>query len=183
VFFWHSLRWWLSYPVPATRQWLPLNVPQTYDDVKGEDVPFVEAVSATGAALKDLAQTARGVMLPTGARTFSPNQNIRRVDIAFSLIQSLGLESEALARNGSSLTVQYGDARVPIDDALDIPAELRGYVQLSLDLNVLNAYFFTTQGAYDLQPTVHATFKPRQTVTRGDYAVAITRYFHACLTD
>jgi serine protease AprX len=93
------------------------------------------------------------------------------------------LEAEALARNGDPLTVQYGDLRIPIDDAGDVPAELRGYVQLALDLNILNAYFSITQGPYDLLPVGHATFQPQQKVTRGEYAVAVTRFLHAYLTD
>ncbi len=165
------------------RQFLPLDGSNTFKDVKSGDLPFVEAVAARGAAFRDRAQTGRGVMLPTGTGTFSPTQSIRRVDLAFALVQSLGLESEAAARNSDSVTVQYGDSRIPIDDALDIPAEFRGHVQLALDLNILNAYFTVTQGPYDLQPTVHATFKPLQTVTRGDYAVAATRFFSAYLSN
>lgn len=165
------------------RQFLPLDGSSTFKDVGSGDLPFVEAVAARGAALRDRAQTGRGVMLPTGTDAFSPKRSIRRVDLAFALVQSLGLESEAAARNSDTVTVQYGDSRIPIDDALDIPADLRGHVQLALDLNILNAYFTLTQGPYDLQPTVHATFKPLQTVTRGDYAVAVTRFFTTYLSD
>lgn len=164
------------------RQFLTLDGLLTFKDVRSADVPFVEAVAARGAALRDRAQTRRGVMLPTGTGTFSPNHSVRRVDLAFALVQSLGLESEAAARSGDAVTVQYGDTRLPIEDAQDIPAEFRGHVQLALDLNILNAYFTVTQGPYDLQPTVHATFQPLQTVTRGDYAVAATRFFSAYLS-
>ncbi len=165
------------------RQFLPLDGSSTFKDVRSSDLPFVEAVAARGAALRDVQQTTRGVMIPTGADTFDPGRSVRRVDLAFALVQGLGLESEAAARNSDTVTVQYGDSRIPIDDALDIPAELRGHVQLALDLNILNAYFTVTQGPYDLQPVVHATFKPLQTVTRGGYAVAATRFFSAYLSN
>jgi serine protease AprX len=53
---------------------------------------------------------------------------------------------------------------------------MEGYVQTALDLNILNAYFSLVQGPYDLQPTIHATFKPSSLVKRADYAVAATRW-------
>lgn len=165
------------------RQFLPLDGSLTFSDVKDEDVPFAEAVAARGAALRDRFQKYRGVMLPTGPGTFSPKDQVRRVDLAYSLVQSLGLEEEAVARNDDPVTVQYGESRLPIEDAGDIPAPFRGYVQLALDLNILNAYFYLTQGPYDLEPVVHACFKPLQKITRGDYAVAITRFFSAYLGD
>ncbi len=57
-----------------------------------------------------------------------------------------------------------------------IPASLRGYVQLALDLGLINARFTVTQGPFDLQPTLHAYFDPGQGVTRAAYAVAAGRY-------
>ncbi|WP_461489615.1 T9SS type A sorting domain-containing protein, partial [Pontibacter sp. HJ8] len=62
-----------------------------------------------------------------------------------------------------------------IEDAADIPAGLEGYVSVALELNMINAYFTSTQGPYDLQPVLHATFKPLQDVTRADFAVIISR--------
>ncbi len=163
------------------RQYLPATA--SFTDVTAADAPFAEAVAAKGAALRDGAQTARGVMLPVAAGKFAPDQAVNRAALAYSLVQSLGLEAEALARNGSSVTVQYGSNRIVIEDASQIPAELRGYVQVALDLNILNAYFYTTQGPFDLQPTVHATFKPAQTVTRGEFAVAMARFYAAYLAN
>lgn len=147
----------------------------SFSDVAGADLPFVAAVTARGAALKDRVQSARGVLLATGS--FGPNQTVRRAELTYSLVQSLGLEVEAIARNDSPLTVQYGSDRIAIADADQVPAELRGYVQVALDLNILNAYFHLTQGPFDLTPVIHATFAPNQTVTRGEYAVAVSRFF------
>ncbi|MEX2103920.1 MAG: S-layer homology domain-containing protein, partial [Bacilli bacterium] len=154
----------------------------TFSDVADVDAPFIAAVTAKGAAVRDRFQAHNGVMLPTTAGTFSPSTSVTRADLAYSLVQSLGLQEEAVAKNGDTLTVQYGDQRLPIEDATNIPANLCGYVQTALDMNILNAYFTVSQGPYDLSPTVHATFKPTNTVTRGDFAVAITRFFSAYLT-
>ncbi len=163
------------------RQYLPAT--PTFTDVAASDAPFAEAVAARGAALRDQAQTARGVMLPAAPGQFAPTQAVRRAELAYSLVQSLGLEAEATARNGSAVTVQYGGSRIPIEDGGQIPAELRGYVQLALDLNLLNAYFTVTQGPFDLQPTAHAAFRPQEKVTRAQYAVAITRLYNAYLSE
>lgn len=166
----------------GVRQYLPFDGGATFSDVSAAELPFAEAAAARGAALKDAGLGARGVILPTGETTFSPNQQVRRAELAYSLVQSLGLEQEALASNDQTLTVQYGSSRIAIEDADQVPAHLRGYVQLALDGNILNAYFHTTQGPYDLQPTIHATFRPTDKVSRGDYAVAATRFFSAYLS-
>jgi serine protease AprX len=120
------------------------------------------------------------LMLPKGDGVFKPSDTVTRAELAYSLVQTLGLEKEATAFSGD-LTVQYNEQRIKIEDANQIPVELKGYVQLALDLNILNAKFTLTQGPYDLQPKVHATFSPTQKVTRGDYAVAVSRYFNAFL--
>ncbi|MBM6619184.1 S8 family serine peptidase [Bacillus sp. RD4P76] len=163
----------------GVRQYLPLSGVSSFTDVKGTDVAFAEAVAAKGAALRDTGYKGKGVILPTADGKFSPKQSVSRAELAYSLVQNLGLHQEAEARNGDNLTVLYNGQRVAISDASQVPAHLRGYVQLALDLNILNAYFHVTQGPYDLVPTVTATFKPTNTVTRADYAVAITRYHAA----
>jgi serine protease AprX len=92
-------------------------------------------------------------------------------------VQSLGLEKEALAHSGD-VKVSYKDERIVLKDQANIPDALKGYVQVALDLNILNANFSVTQGKYDLEPKVEATFAPGEVVTRGDFAVAFTRYYH-----
>lgn len=140
--------------------------------------PFVQAVLANGASIKDKAQVQNGVMLANASNEFSPKDDVSRAELAYSLVQSLGLQEEARSFEGD-LTVQYKDQRVIIDDAGNIPNEFKGYVQLALDLNILNATFSVTQGQYDLEPTIKANFSPNQEVLRGDFAVAMTRYFNA----
>jgi serine protease AprX len=161
----------------GVRQSLPLSGVSSVSDAGAADLPLVEAVLARGAALKDVSQVAGGVMSTTGNGTFSPDGKVDRLQLAFSLVQALGLEGEAKKLAGEPLTVQYGDKRVAILDTSTVPANLRGYVQLALDLNILNAYFSVKQGPYDLIPTVEAKFDPFRTVTRADYAVTITRYY------
>lgn len=153
----------------------------SFSDVTASDAPFVNAAAARGGAFRDGKQTSKGVVLPKPDGTFAPDGSVNRSELAYSLVQALGLEKQAGEVNTDELSVQYGDMRVSLDDAAEIPQELKGYVQLALDLNLLNAYFTVEQGPYDLEPVVHATFKPEEELTRGDYAVAAVRYYHAFL--
>ncbi|MDC3424667.1 S8 family serine peptidase [Aquibacillus sp. 3ASR75-11] len=161
------------------RQSLPTSG-STFTDVSSEDNPFVEAVTAQGAAFRDQQQIDSGVMLPKADGTFAPDDNVTRAQLAYSLVQSLGLQEQAKSFSGE-LTVQYKDERIAIEDSADVPENLKGYVQWALDLNIINVKFTVTQEAYDLEPTVHAYFYPTKDVSRGDFAVAMTRYFNAFL--
>ncbi|WP_078549992.1 S8 family serine peptidase [Litchfieldia alkalitelluris] len=161
------------------RQSLPASGTKTFPDVK-EETAFIEAVTAKGAAFRDKAQIQKGVILPKADGKFAPKDGVTRAELAYSLVQALGLEEEA-SGFGGTVTVQYKDERVEIEDMNDIPVELRGYVQLALDLNIMNATFAVEQGLFDLEPTVTAMFSPSTKVTRGEFAVAMTRYYNAFL--
>jgi serine protease AprX len=147
-------------------------------DVSSGDVPFAKAAVAKGAAIRDGVQTQGGVMLLDASGNFNPSGEVDRAALAYSLVQALGLEKQAKEFTGD-ITVQYKDERIPVKDSASVPAALKGYVQLALDLNILNASFSVTQGPYDLVPKVEAIFNPAKKVTRADYAVAITRYYQA----
>lgn len=147
-------------------------------DVSAADLPFAQAAVGKGAAIRDGLQTQGGVMQLDTAGNFNPNGEVNRAELAYSLIQALGLEKQAKEFSGD-VTVQYKDERIPVKDSSLIPDALKGYVQLALDLNILNASFTVKQGSYDLFPTVEASFNPGKKITRGDYAVAITRYYQA----
>ncbi len=159
------------------RQYLPFDGSQIFSDVPVDKTLLVESVTSQGAAIKDIDQYSNGVMLPTAQGQFSPNASVNRAELAYSLVQSLGLQDEAISLNNSTITVPYRDTVITVDDASDIPSNLRGYVQIALNLNLINAYFSLTQGPTDIQPVIHASFKPMNTVTRGEFAVIITRTF------
>ncbi|WP_211371747.1 S8 family peptidase [Marilutibacter maris] len=160
----------------SVRQSLPFSGNGSFSDLAPGDAayPFAESVVARGAALRDLGQSQAGVM-GTVNGAFRPNDKVTRVSLAYSLVQSLALQSEAQAFSGE-LTAFHDGRRIPVEDAGSIPASLRGYVQLALDLGLINARFTVTQGPFDLQPTLHAWFDPSQNVTRAAYAVAAGRY-------
>ncbi|ALN64159.1 subtilase family protein [Lysobacter antibioticus] len=163
----------------SVRQYLPFNGRSSFSDLSPGDAryAYAESAVANGGALRDLSQSQDGVM-GTLNGSFRPNDSVSRVSLAYSLVQSLALQSEARAFNGQ-LTAFYDGKRIAIDDAASIPASLRGYVQLALDRGLINARFAVTQGPFDLQPTLHAYFDPGKTVSRAAFAVAAGRYLVA----
>ncbi|PKV62820.1 S8/S53 family peptidase [Pontibacter ramchanderi] len=158
----------------AIRQYLPVNGSYTLTDVKERNL-IAESVTARGAALRDKNHVQNGIMLAASPGKFNPNGKVNRAELAYSLVQALGLQAYALERNGKTPAVEYNGKSYPIEDAADIPAGLEGYVSVALELNMINAFFTATQGPYDLEPVLHANFKPLQDVTRADFAVIITR--------
>ncbi|TGE27993.1 S8 family serine peptidase [Hymenobacter metallicola] len=158
----------------AIRQFLPLNGAAPFGDVSAAQQLLATSVTTPGAALRDRNYAQNGVMKEVAPGSFGPEQAVTRASLTYSLVQSLGLQNKAQQATGA-LTVEVNGKRIPIEDAAQIPAGLAGYVQVALDMNIINAYYSVTQGPYDLQPTVHATFKPSQPVKRADFAVIVTR--------
>ncbi|UCZ52423.1 S8 family serine peptidase [Bacillus shivajii] len=150
------------------------------NDVDGEQSVFAKAVSAKGAAIRDIKQQQKPVMLMNEVGYFNPDETVTREELAYSLVQSLGLQELAREHEGD-LTVQYKDERIHLEDMNEISSNYKGYVQVALDLNILNAYFDTSQGRFDLSPTVTASFNPNEMVKRGEFAVAMTRYYQTFL--
>ncbi|MDQ0256638.1 serine protease AprX [Evansella vedderi] len=152
----------------------------SFSDLRKIESSYIEAVTAKGSALRDIFHQQNPVVLPKEEGKFAPNSSVTREELAYSLVQSLGLQELALEHEGD-LTVQYGNDRIKLDDGNQVSDHLKGYVQVALDLNILNAQFSVTQGRFDLRPTVHASFSPQEEVTRGDFAVAMTRFYQAYL--
>jgi len=159
----------------GVRQFRPLDGTVRFDDISAAQRAFVEATTARGAALKDRKQVLDAVIRTSG-NSFAPDTAVNRAELAYSLVQSLGLQSAARQFSGE-LTVAFNDQRIPIEDAASIPAELRGYVQLALDLPLMNAFFTLEQGPFDLQPKIKARFRPAESVSRAGYATYANHYF------
>jgi serine protease AprX len=159
------------------RQYIPFSNGTVFSDISSDQNLMVQSVTTKGAALRDRFQADNGVMLPAASGQFNPDGTVSRSDLAYSMVQSLGLQSNALALNGTQINAHYNGQDIAVDDASSIPAGMEGYVQLAIDLNLINVYFSLEQGPYDLQPTMHANFHPLNNVTRGDFAVIVTRTF------
>lgn len=161
----------------SVRQSLPLDGGTSFADLSFSSpaYAYAEAAVAKGAPLRDLGWNQDGVMRLVGNQ-FKPNSTVNRTDVAYALVQAQGLQDQARGFSGDDLTAFFDGKRVPVLDASQVPADMRGYVQLALDTGVLNARFAVQQGPFDLQPTVVAYFDPNQSVTRAAYAVAAGRF-------
>ncbi|ALJ00536.1 S8 family serine peptidase [Rufibacter tibetensis] len=157
------------------RQFMPTNGTLSFTDLSGVQALLGESVTAKGAALRDRDHSFNGVMTPAATGKFNPTGTVQRAQLAYTLVQSLGLQQFALERNGKPVTVTIDGQSYPIEDAASIPAGLEGFVSVALDLNLINAFYSVTQGPYDLFPKMHANFKPLQEVTRAEFAVIVTR--------
>lgn len=160
----------------SIRQSLPIDGSRSFGDVSVASpvYAFAESAIAKGAPLRDLSWTHDGVMrLINGA--FKPTHAVTRTDLAYSLVQAQGLQPQARSFTGE-LTAFFDGKRVPVLDAADVPADLRGYVQYALDTGVLNARYGVVQGPFDLQPQVVAYVDAKKPVTRAAFAVAAGRF-------
>ena len=146
-----------------------------FADVSGDLAAIAEAVTAKGSNLRDWNFTPNGMMSASGS-SFNPAGNVSRLDLAVALVRALGLDSEAKARTGSNVTVTYSGQTLTLADNSDIPATMRGYVQLALDRGILQAYFSLEQGPFDLQPTLKARVKANDPTTRAWLAYALDHY-------
>ena len=160
----------------SARQSLPLDKVPSFTDLATTSpaYAYAESAVAAGAPLRDLSQKHAGLMGLVNGK-FLPANDVNRLQLAYALVQALGFQNEAVSFSGT-LAVSYDGKRIPIDDVANIPASLRGYVQLALDAGLINARFTVSQGPYDLAPTLHAFFDPTNGVTRAAYAVAAGRY-------
>jgi serine protease AprX len=158
----------------AVRQFLPFNGGGTFTDVSSADRPFVEAVAARGSTLRDPEFRFGGVIEGNGS-SFDPGGSIVRAELAQMFVRGVGGEAAAQSHRGD-VTIWYNGRQHVIADQDEIPAQMRGYVHVAINANMLNVYWVVEQGPFDLQPTLRAYFRPANTITRAEAAVAISRY-------
>ncbi|MGB8508518.1 MAG: S8 family serine peptidase [Pyrinomonadaceae bacterium] len=148
---------------------------QRFSDVSGNLAAIAEAVTAGGSTLRDWNFAPAGMMSAAGT-TFNPGGTVRRVDLAVALVRALGFDAEAKAKAGAPVTVVYNGMTMTLSDNADIPASLRGYVQLALDRGLLQATFTLNQGPFEFQPTLKAYVKANDPTTRAFMAYALDNY-------
>src|SRR5204863_2954415 len=106
-----------------------------FTDVSGNLGAIAEAITAQGSTLRDYNFTPQGLVSANGA-TFNPNGLVSRLDVAVAFVRALGRDSEAIAK--ANTVVMVGGQ--PLSDNAEIPAALRGYVQLALDKGLFEAF-------------------------------------------
>lgn len=163
----------------AIRQYRDLlNEPQpNLNNVNADFVAYAEAVSVTGAALKDSDQLQAPVMLSNNGN-FDPRGQVSKLDLAYTLVQVLGLEATAKAFDSSQdIVVDYRGQTVVLADQDTIPAQFKGYVQTAINYGLLNVQFGVEQGPFDLEPQLTAHFAPATSITRAHFALLAGRLY------
>ena len=146
-----------------------------YSDVSAELAPIAEAVTANGSTLRDWSYQPAGMIAAYGS-TFNPTANVTRLETAVALVRALGLDAEAKAKAGTVVTASYNGQSIALADNADIPAAMRGYVQLALDKGLLQAFFNLEQGPFDFQPVLKARVKANDATTRAFMAYALDNF-------
>ena len=106
-----------------------------FTDVSGDLGAIAEAVIANGSTLRDWNFSPAGLMAANGS-SFNPEGTVTRLDLAVAFVRALGLDAQA--RAGANSTVMSGGQA--LCDNTEIPAALRGYVQIALDKGLLEAF-------------------------------------------
>ena len=150
---------------PGLRQFLPLNGVSTFSDVLATQRAYAEAAAARGGILRDPNLNARAAIEVAGAQ-FGPASDATRVQLAYSMVQALGLQSLAEAHTGE-VTYLHDDDFVTVEDLGGVPRELYGYIQLALDLRLL-----TLKQQNVGKDRLKVRFQPGKSVTRAEYARA-----------
>ncbi len=147
-----------------------------YFDTHASHAAFANAATANDGALLGGAAATAPLMSPSSARWFGANQSVSRVDVAYALVQALGLQQQAAAFDPQQpLTVTRFDQVIEIEDSLAIPATKRGHVQLALNMGLAQVELDVVQGPFDLTPKFTASFGPDQSVTRAELARDLTQ--------
>lgn len=144
-----------------------------FSDVSGDLSRIAEAVTARGSTLRDFDFTPTGMMSAEGT-LFNPGAKVTRLDLAVALVKALGHDARARSLAGTTVTYQGS----PLSDNAQIPASLRGYVQLALDKCIFEAFPAEVRqigpGQYVVIPGPR--FEPGSTITRADLALKLTVY-------
>jgi serine protease AprX len=152
---------------PGLRQHLPLGAAAGFSDVPAASDIYAESAGAPGGVLRHPDVVAsRPAVEGTGGTRFEPEALASRTQLAYSLVQSLGLQDVAAAFSGPVTYMDSDDTRIPVADIGGVPADLHGYIQYALDLNLVRP---TVAGTGDERV---ALFEPNRLVTRAEYAVS-----------
>lgn len=153
-----------------------LSAQPRFADVSGDLAAIAEAVTAKGSTLRDWNFAPDGMMSASDA-TFNPQGAVNRLDVAVAFVRGLGLDAAATALANSTVTFQ-GQA---LTDNAEIPAALRGYVQIALNRGVLEAFPAEVReiapGQFVAIPGPR--FEPATVMTRGVLAEKVGRFSQA----
>lgn len=138
-------------------------------DTVGADAAFANATTRANSIMR--APAAAALLSAESSNLFGSDANVDKVTVAYTLVQALGLESVAKSFDPEQpIQVTRFDQIIEVADTASIPAELRGYVQLALNMGLAQVQLDVQQGPFDLEPTLTAYFNGDKAVTRAELA-------------
>ncbi|GAA0853333.1 S8 family peptidase [Aliiglaciecola litoralis] len=149
----------------------------TLSGVSTLDKAFIESVSVSGGALKDATRTQAPILLPVNGSA-SPFTKMTKLDMVYSLVQLLGAQSAAQSFDPQDdIVVDYKGQQIVLADQDNIADDMKGYVQLAINLSLINVVYGVEQGPFDLVPTLTARFEPATSISRAHYAELASRLY------
>lgn len=144
-----------------------------FTDVSGDLLSIAEAVTANGSTLRDFDFVPKGMVSFTGT-AFNPAGTATRLDIAVALVRALGHDAAARALAGSTVT----SGGIALTDNAQIPAGLRGYVQIAIDKGLFEAFPAEVRqiGPGQFVAVPGPRFEPAASVKRADFAGRLNTY-------
>ncbi len=144
-----------------------------FTDIRSELLRIADAATANGSTLRDYNFIPGGMMSAEGS-AFDPQGSVSRLDLAVAFVRALGHDAEARTLAGSDVT---SNGTIVSDNA-EIPASLRGYVQIALNNGLFEAFpagmVETSPGHFEALPGPR--FEPNTTVTRATLAAKLSAY-------
>ncbi|HEX8844625.1 MAG TPA: S8 family serine peptidase [Pyrinomonadaceae bacterium] len=144
-----------------------------FADVTGSLRSIAEAVTAQGSTLRDWNFTPKGLMSSSGS-SFNASGTVNRLELAVALVRALGLDDAARSKANTAVTV----GGVALSDNAEIPADLRGYVQIAIDKGLLEAYPAEVKqvapGQFVALPGPRV--EPLRVLTRSELAAKVSKF-------
>lgn len=129
--------------------------------------PYAEIVTAKGSVVRDLTHSLNPV-LPNKNGAFNALGAVSRAELAYSLVQSLGLQAPAAGQT-TPVTFTANGSTYTVEDAANLSAIDKWYVQQALNIGMFSV---TYKLANENSPTVVALFRPADAAKRFEYASA-----------
>lgn len=147
----------------------------SFNDVDASMAAAVNSVTQKGSVLKDRDMVNEALMTSDG-EFFDAAAPVSRAEMAYSMVQALGLQADAEAFDADKVFALFRGEEVEVIDADLIPAELKGYVQQALAMNLMTVEYEVVQKPFSFETETVAKFNPSASISRGEAAFIITQF-------
>ena len=146
-----------------------------FNDVDASMAAAVNSVTQKGSVLKDRDMVNEALMTSDG-EFFDAAAPVSRAEMAYSMVQALGLQADAEAFDADKVFALFRGEEVEVIDADLIPADLKGYVQQALAMNLMTVEYEVVQKPFSFETETVAKFNPSASISRGEAAFIITQF-------